>query len=188
MKQKPKVISKEIFSVFTLTALTTVILFFSQTLLARDFGPEWNKITFANSNYVEYQRKMEVTGSHAGIGNVTDYPIQLENHNLTIVEKDDNLGLNIHIRQYGEYSLAKDLNGKPESFTIGLGAIRYFDLNGDGYIDARYDGVKELSEIFYQGQYVSVQTSKNGFRNRQKTSLDNKIEYVFSGGQWVANQ
>jgi hypothetical protein len=154
---------------------------------AREYGPEWNKVTFPNSNYVEYQRQLDVTATHAGIGNVTNYAIPLENHNLNIFELDDNLGVNIHIRQYGEFSLAKDLQGKPESFTIGLGAIRYFDLNGDGYIDARYDGIKEVSEIFFQGQYLPVQGSKDGFKTRIRTSGDGKTEYVFSGGQWVAN-
>jgi hypothetical protein len=154
---------------------------------ARDYGPEWNKVTFPNSNYVEYQRKLDVTATHAGIGNVTNYPVSLENHSLNIFELDDNLGLNIHIRQYGEFSLAKDLQGKPESFTIGLGAIRYFDLDGDGYIDARYDGKKEISEIFLDGRYVPVKSSKDGFKTRTRLSTDGKIQYVFSGGQWVAN-
>lgn len=171
-----------------LILLTTIIT--SQWLtdaVAREYGPEWNKVTFPNSNYVEYQRKFEVMATHAGIGNVTNYPVSLENHNLNIFELDDNLGLNIHIRQYGEFSLAKDLQGKPESFTIGLGAIRYFDLNGDGYIDARYDGKKEISEIFLDGRYVMVKSSKDGFKTRTRLSADGKIQYVFSGGQWVAN-
>ncbi len=155
---------------------------------ARDYGPEWNKLTFPNSNYVEYQRKLEVTATHAGIGNVTNYPIALENHSLNVFELDDNLGLNIHIRQFGEFSLAKDLQGNPESFTVALGAIRYFDLNGDGYIDARYDGTKEISEIFLDGRYVPVQSSKDGFKTRTRMSADGKIEYVFSEGRWVANQ
>jgi hypothetical protein len=155
--------------------------------MAREYGPEWNKVTFPNSNYVEYQRKLDVTATHAGIGNVTNYTIPLENHSLNVFELDDNLGINIHIRQYGEFSLAKDLQGKPESFTIGLGAIRYFDLNGDGYIDARYDGTKEISEIFLNGQYVPVKSSKDGFKTRTRMSADGKIQYVFSGGQWLAN-
>jgi len=154
---------------------------------AREYGPEWNKITFPNSNYVEYQRKLEITATHAGIGNVTNYAIPLENHSLNIFELDDNLGVNIHIRQYGEFSIAKDMQGKPESFTIGLGSIRYFDLNGDGYIDARYDGIKEISEIFIEGKYLPVQSSKDGFKTRTRRSADGKTEYVFSGGQWVAN-
>ena len=154
--------------------------------LAREYGPEWNKVTFPNSNYVEYQRKLEITATHAGIGNVTNYPIPLENHSLSIFELDDNLGVNIHIRQYGEFSLAKDLQGNPESFTIALGAIRYFDLNGDGYIDARYDGTQELSEIFYKGQYLPVQSSKDGFKTRTRMSEDGKTQYVFSGGQWIS--
>jgi len=159
---------------------------FSQAL-ARDYGPEWNKLTFPNSNYVEYQRNLEITATHAGIGNVTNYTIPLENHSLNIFELDDNLGVNIHIRQYGEFSLAKDMQGKPESFTIGLGSIRYFDLNGDGYIDARYDGIKEISEIFYQEKYVPVESSKDGFKTRKRMSVDGKTKYVFSNGQWVAN-
>lgn len=154
--------------------------------IAKEFGPEWNKVTFPNSNYIEYQRKLEITATHAGIGNVTNYPVSLENHNLNIFELDDNLGLNIHIRQFGEFSLAKDLQGKPESFTIGLGAIRYFDLNGDGYIDARYDGIKDISEIFIQGGYMPVKSSKDGFKTGIRMSVDGKTEYVFSAGQWIA--
>ena len=171
-----------------LLLLTLVVIFpWTSQAMARDYGPEWNKVTFPNSNYVEYQRKLDVTATHAGIGNVTNYSIALENHSLNIFELDDNLGVNIHIRQYGEFSLAKDLQGKPESFTVGLGAIRYFDLNADGYIDARYDGTKELSEIFFQGRYLPVESSKDGFKTRTRRSADGKIEYVFSEGQWVAN-
>lgn len=153
--------------------------------LARDFGPEWKKITFENSNYVEYQRHVEINATHAGIGNVTNYPLQLESHNLSIFELDENLGLNIHIRQFGEFSLAKDLQGNPESFTIALGSIRYFDLNGDGYIDARYDGNKESSEIFYQDKILAVKSSKDGLKARQRVSLDGNTQYVFSEGKWV---
>lgn len=173
--------------VFTLLIAITALNPITHAI-ARDYGPDWNKLTFPNSNYVEYQRKMEVTATHAGIGNVTNYPISLEHHSLNIFELDDNLGVNIHIRQYGEYSMAKDLQGNPESFTIALGAIRYFDLNGDGYIDARYDGKKELSEIFFEGKYLPVASSKDGFKTRIKMSEDGKTRYVFNGGQWLAGK
>lgn len=155
--------------------------------LAREYGPEWKKVTFANSNYVEYQRKLEISATHAGIGNATNYPIELENHSLNVFELDDNLGVNIHIRQYGEFSMAKDLQGNPESFTVALGPVRYFDLNGDGYIDARYDGNKELSEIFFEGKYLGVKTSREGVKSSTRVSLDGKTEYIFSAGQWRVN-
>jgi len=158
------------------------------TVMARDYGPEWKKITFPNSNYVEYQRKMEISATHAGIGNATNYPIELENHSLNIFELDDNLGVNIHIRQYGEFSMAKDLQGKPESFTVALGPVRYFDLNGDGYIDARYDGNKEISEIFFEGRYLAVKTTREGVKSSTRISVDGKTEYVFTGGKWVVNR
>jgi hypothetical protein len=154
---------------------------------AREFGPEWKKVTFSNSNYVEYQRKVEISATHAGIGNSTNYPLDLEHHSLNIFELDDNLGVNIHIRDYGEFSLAKDLQGKPESYTVALGPVRYFDLNGDGYIDARYDGHKEVSEIFFQGQYLAVQTTRTGVKSPTRTSLDGNTQYIFSHGKWVVS-
>jgi hypothetical protein len=170
-----------------LIATTTLTVLVSGNSMAREFGPEWKKVTFANSNYVEYQRKLEISATHAGIGNATHYPIKLEHHSLNVFELDDNLGVNIHIRNYGEFSLAKDLKGKPESYTVALGPVRYFDLNGDGYIDARYDGHKEVNEIFYNGQYLAVQTTKTGVDSPTRTSLDGKTQYIFSSGKWVAN-
>ena len=152
--------------------------------IARDFGPEWTKKTFENSNYVEYQRTLEITATHSGMGNVTNYPIALENHNLAVFEVDDNLGLNIHVRGLAELSIGKDMQGQPESFTVAIGAVRYFDLNGDGYIDARYDAKNEESEIFFEGHYVAVNRTKDGFKLRKKTSVDGKTQYVFSDSQW----
>jgi hypothetical protein len=170
--------------IFTIIPILLTTLVFSDAM-ARDYGPEWNKVTFPNSNYVEYQRNVQISATHAGIGNVTNYPVDLEHHSLNIFELDDNLGVNIHIRQYGEFSMAKDLQGNPESFTVALGAVRYFDLNGDGYIDARYDGHKELSEIFIEGKYLPVKSSKEGVKSSTRTSLDGKTVYVFSGGKWL---
>lgn len=169
---------------------TFIVFTFACTLttnsVARDFGPEWTKKTFENSNYVEYQRTLEITATHSGMGNVTNYPIALENNNLAVFEVDDNLGLNIHVRGLAELSIGKDMQGQAESFTIGIGAVRYFDLNGDGYLDARYDGNTEASEIFYEGQYVAVKRTKDGFKLRKKSSADGKTNYVFAEGKWQA--
>lgn len=151
---------------------------------SREFGDDWSKLTFPNSNYVEYQKKIEITATHAGIGNTTNYPLQLENANLLIFERDDNLGMGIHIREFGEFSVNSTPDGSAASYTIGLGPIRYFDLNGDGYIDARYDGLKEVSEIMFENRYVSVKTNKKGNQSLTRESLDGKNKFYFEKGQW----
>ena len=168
--------------------IIALVILCSSTTLAREFGPDWEKKTFPNSNYVEYQRKLNIVATHAGFGNVTNYPVKLENEEILIYELDDNLGFGINVRGFGEFSVKKDGKNKAAMYTVAIENLRYFDLNGDGYFDSRYDANKQQSEILLNKVYTPVQASKGMGSLLEKTSLDGKTHYVFNGATWAQKE
>ena len=150
----------------------------------REFDSSWEQKTFPNSNYVEYQKKLNIVATHAGYGNTTNYPLRLEHNEILIYEVDDNLGFGINIREFGEFSVKKDGNGKAAMYTIAIRNLRYFDLNGDGYFDSRYDANKQQSEIMFEKKFIPVATGKGLVNLLEKQSPDGKTKYIFVENQW----
>lgn len=161
-----------------------VLLIISSPVLSREFDKSWEKKSFPNSQYVEYQRKINITATHAGFSNTTNYPLRLENNEILIYEIDDDLGFGINIREFGEFSVKKDGNGKAAMYTVAIKNLRYFDLNGDGYFDSRYDANKQQAEILFEDKYIPVLTAKGTVSLLEKQSLDGNTKYLFSDKQW----
>ncbi|MDH5327407.1 MAG: hypothetical protein OEZ68_00905 [Gammaproteobacteria bacterium] len=164
---------------------SVIIVLFAIPAMAKDFSKEWKKITFPNSKYVEYQRQLSVTATHPENSTTSNYPLRLEHNEVLVYEMDDNMGFGVNIRGFGEFTVKKDGNGKAATYTIAIENLRYFDLNGDGYFDSRYDANKQQSEILFNGVYTPVRTGKGTASMTEKVSLDGNTRYLFSETQWV---
>ena len=80
--------------------------------------------------------------------------------------------------------VTKDEKGRVSEYTVFLGQMVYFDLNGDGVLDAKYDRKANQPMIFINGGYVPVEDNVDGFRSRAKWGVGRKTRYVFEGDAW----
>ena len=135
------------------------------------------------------RRQVVVKRIRFGNGNATNYRLPLEHDELFATEIDGNQGFSVGRFGIGSIDVRKNERGRASSYTVALGKIRYYDLNGDGYIDAMYDRTKSRSKIILDGRFVDVRNSKSGFhRSFPVKSLDGRTVYVFEGNAWKLGQ
>jgi hypothetical protein len=144
----------------------------------RKLGPEWTRVGD------QYRRKVEVNGVRYAAGNVSSYTLPLENDEVFVSEVDDNRGFKVSHR-YGQLEVKKDGRGRVAAHTAVLGEMLYFDLNGDGVIDAMYDGKAKRALIFFEGRYVQVEDSKAGFDSGPRWAIGRGTQYIFAGDHWI---
>ena len=94
-------------------------------------------------------------------------------------------------KTFVDANILLDDKGNPESTTISLGKNSYFDLDGDGVIDALYDkqGQDGVPKVIFEGRFVQVEDFKTGFdaaKGQKPTmwGLGRKVQYVFDKGVW----
>ena len=154
----------------------------------RTFGPEWKKVTFPNTGTVEYQRSIEVKVTHPPAEGASHYTVPLENGTLNILEEDGNRGLELRVDNkqgyQGGVGFGTDEGGKPSSYWVRFGHMEYYDFNGDGILDARFDEKSQQPFIMFDGRDIPVEHTKDHFKRRKKRSLDQKTTYVFVRGKW----
>ncbi len=146
--------------------------------LQRQFGREWTKVGD------EYHRTVEVKVKHSAGGNVSNYKLPLENGEVFVREVDDGRGFTVGSHPYGEFQVVKDDKGRVTEYSVVLGNSRYFDLNGDGSIDAMYTGDPRIPMIVFEGRTVRVEDSKTGFGTRRVWAEGRGAEYLFEDGRW----
>jgi hypothetical protein len=153
----------------------------------RKFGPEWTR------RGDMYYRTIEVKVSHSPGGNVSGYQVPLENDVVWVHEIDDNRGFTLLHERYGEFKVFKDEQGKVQELSAKLKDNVYFDLDGDGMIDALYDkrGGKRVPMILFEGRLVEVEDSRIGFGiipNLEKSmwGVGREVWYLFEDGTWKA--
>ena len=120
--------------------------------------------------------------------NVLNHRIALKHipGEVLVVEREDGQGLWIYHARYGSLDIKLDENGQPVEHSAAFGSMKYWDLNGDGTIDARYDGDKNAAAIWIDDAWVHVRHTKDGFQSRTKLSDDGEREYNFRNGRWAA--
>ena len=84
-----------------------------------------------------------------------------------------------------------DEKGKVRETTIKLSKNIYFDLDGDGVIDAFYDKRDKDGTpiVIFKGRLVPVEDFKSGFRTARNAKptmwgIGRKEQYVFDKGVW----
>ena len=162
----------------------------------RKFGPEWTP----NKEGDTYYKKIEIpVGRHAN--NLPEwnwYTVAMDNNTVQITESDDNLGVSMSASPKGDLSKAfvdadivLDEKGKVRETTIKLSKNIYFDLDGDGVIDAFYDKRDKDGTpiVIFKGRLVPVEDFKSGFRTARNAKptmwgIGRKEQYVFDKGVW----
>lgn len=162
---------------------------------AYKFGPEWT----LNKEKDIYYKKMEIpVGRRNNGAEWAWYTVEMEKNTVQIRESDNNAGVTVSAApkgdlgaQYGELQVYKDDKGKVRETTITLSKNIYFDLDGDGVIDALYDKTKSdgVPMVIFEGRFVRVEDSKSGFRTAKgekpkKWGIGRKVQYVFDKGVW----
>ena len=163
---------------------------------ARTFGPEWTKDKSGDF----YTRKHDAEVLRRADANFksTRYTLATEFDMVRVSERDENRGIGVEVVQsdeeapkYMSVEARKDKNGKVDQFKVDLKDVKYFDLDGDGMIDAFYDnrGDKGRPMIIFEGRFVQVENSR-GFGGTPKGQKPRewgrgrKAEYVFAKGVW----
>ena len=162
----------------------------------RKFGPEWTKDKSGDF----YTRKQEANVLRRTDVNFksTGYTLATEFDKVRVFERDENRGISVAVVQgdekvprYMSVEARKDEDGEVDQFEVHLKDVLYFDLDGDGMIDAFYDnrGDKGRPMIIVDGRFVQVEDSK-GFGGTPKGQKPRewgrgrKAEYVFAKGVW----
>ena len=154
----------------------------------RKFGPEWTK----NQDGTMHSRKLEIeVKRQTNHGNAnTFYNLPTENYSVRVDEHDDKLGLGAHFALKGDNSTEfmsidarTDQKGKVEEFNVVLKSVLYFDLDGDGMVDALCDnrGKHSIPMVIFEGQFIQVEPFTTGFATRKMWGLGRKVQYVFKG-------
>src|SRR5438132_1104937 len=115
------------------TSITCVVVLLGVFRIAREFGPEWTK------DGLTYRRIVSIPVAHLAAGNVSGYELKMDYDTLHISEVDDNAGFSIERRPCEEFEVRKNRDGSVSEYRIVLGDVRYYDLNGDGFIDSMED-------------------------------------------------
>ena len=163
----------------------------------RKFGPEWTKDKSGDF----YTRKQEANVLRRTDVNFksTGYTLATEFDKVRVFERDENRGISVAVVQgdekvprYMSVEARKDEVGEVDQFEVHLKDVLYFDLDGDGMIDAFYDrrGENGRPMIIFDGRFVQVEDNKSGFggtpkgETPRKWGRGRKVEYVFSKGVW----
>ncbi len=160
----------------------------------RQLGPEWKK------DGTLMRRKMEIPLARQASGRPewTIYTVEMENNTVQITENDTNGGVGVSSAPIkdlsAEYmSVASRMNeeGKVREFTLHLKDNVYFDLDGDGMIDAFYDkrGKDCTPMVIFEGRFVQVEDFKSSFaasKGEKVTmwGIGRTVQYVFDKGVW----
>ena len=122
----------------------------------------------------------------AALANVENYrvPLQHMKGEVVVMEKKDGTLLEMRSR-LGSLEVHTDGAGKATEYSVVLGSMIYWDLDGDGTLEARYNKTASQADIWIGNSWVQVRDSKDGFRSRRKRSSDGTIEYEFKEGCWT---
>jgi len=65
--------------------------------------------------------------------------------------------------------------------------MSYFDLDGDGMVDALYDSRagKRIPRVPFEGRFVRVENFITGFSTKKMWGIGRKVQYIFEGSAWV---
>jgi YD repeat-containing protein len=151
----------------------------------RKFGPEWTRVKTPHGEM--YHRTLVSTVSHWPGGNVSSYRLPLESGEVTVNQDDEHRLTSVRLPDGSEFEATVDKNGKPTGRRLIMGDAVYFDLDGNGTIDALYEprgGGDRRPFIVFEGRYVEVEDHKNAFDGRRKWAPGRNVEYVFEGGRW----
>ena len=163
----------------------------------RKFGPEWTKDKsgdfYTRKQDTEVLRRTDVDFKSTG------YTLATEYDKVRISERDGNRGISVAVvpgkeiaPRHMSMEARKDEDGNVDQFKVDLKDVKYFDLDGDGMIDAIYDNRGENGRpmIIFDGRFVQVEDNKSGFggtpkgETPRKWGRGRKVEYVFSKGVW----
>jgi len=119
---------------------------------------------------------------------VTYESVQLKNlkGEVTVMESEweNSKGLEMSHPTCGGIQTYLDKAGVVTQYVVSLGPLQYWDLNGDGTLDARYRRDINQADIWLGESWVQVRHTKDGFSSHKKRSVDGKSAYVFRDGRW----
>jgi len=114
--------------------------------------------------------------------------VQLKNlkGNVTVTESEweNGKGLGMSHPTCGGIQTYLDETGVVTQYVVSLGPLQYWDLNGDGTLDARYRRDNNRADICLGETWVQVRHTKNAFSSHKKRSVDGKTAYGFRDGRW----
>ncbi len=120
--------------------------------------------------------------------NVVNHRVPLKHvaGEVLVVERQDGTGLWMYHAKYGSFEAKTDGEGNPTEHSVAFGKMKYWDLNGDGTIDARFESGSNDAAIWIDESWLKVRDTKDGFSSREKRGEDFQRVYVFQDGRWAA--
>jgi hypothetical protein len=161
--------------------IISALLALLQASEAREFGPEWTKVANDEERAVHHKR-LEVPVVHFG-GNVANYDVKLESDRLQIVEIDDNQGYWVENLQYGRFEVHKKADRTAAWYCIRFIGVQYYDLNGDGVLDAMVDWRQQHMRAFILVDDRFIEVDENVLPETRAAKARN-VRYVFEDGKW----
>ena len=153
-------------------------------LAQRKFGPDWKRVKTPHGEMLH--RTVEATVSHSPGGNVSGYRLPLEKGEVGVHQNDEHTSTSVRLPDGAELNVKFDQAGKPREHRVIMGDAVYFDLDGNGTIDALYEARKTDRRPFIvlDDRYVPVEDNKNAFDGRRKWGIGRNEEYLFEAGKW----
>lgn len=113
-------------------------------------------------------------------------PLSVVPGKLVVMEskKDDQFSLNVYHEVAGRLYATFNAKNEPQKFFVELNGVEYYDLNGDGMIDFRYDNKRSKSHIWMDERWVEVRHLKGDRFGAIKSSLDLQYDFQFADGAW----
>jgi hypothetical protein len=185
-----------------LVAMLVAVVCWSLGLAAdeptKKFGPEWTKDvggkSYTRKQIVDVSRQTNIKHPY------TSYTLPAESNTMYVQERDEKGDIEIGVVQGKDKSTYMSIEarmndeGKARTFMVNFKRNLYFDLDGDGMIDAMVDNRdgKRIRMVLCEGQFVQIADSKDGFGGVPKGQITRawgigrKVLYQFEGSKWVA--
>jgi hypothetical protein len=154
---------------------TTLIAGLSVFVLCTNPPSTSGKDTEPASQAIPAEEKvvLKVDGIKYDKGNFTRYEIPLQHVKIVLWETDagNHIGMEVNRPGYERFEIGYDSKGRPVEHTVQMGNdCCYLDLDGDGRIDAMFDGPAHRSLILVRDSWLDVLNTKNGIQKQEKTA------------------
>lgn len=118
-------------------------------------------------------------------GEASRYELELENDTIYISDLDKNRGVillrrpHVASRSDDQLNIRNNKDGSVAEYTVVLGDVRYYDINGDGFIDWMEDRRPRVRRVWilFEGTFVEVRAGRHGPVGD---------DYQFVAGRWVS--
>jgi hypothetical protein len=130
-----------------------------------------------------YERPVNAIAIRRSDANATEYQItSLLGNEFGITQSDDGSRLAIEIVGHQKFEAFRE-RGRVVRCAFRFANVAYFDLDGNGCVDAFADQGKRRAGVFHDNKFVDVAWSTD-LETGAALSADGKARYGFQEGRW----